>query len=72
MAVYVLYSAWHPNEIRRNPSSLTTRLQPITLPGARVLYVRAELVDANLVDALDRAKPRKGETVLNSIETEDE
>lgn len=35
-----------------------------------ILYVRAEECDASVEEALEHAKPREGETVLNTIEVE--
>lgn len=39
-----------------------------TSTGTVRLYVRAEVMEADVAHALDMAKPRAGETVLNSVE----
>ena len=36
--------------------------------GGAFIYVRTEVVDADLLEALDMANPRPLETVLNTIE----
>lgn len=41
--------------------------QPIALPGGGLVYVRVdETIVKSLDEALDRAKPRQGETVMNA------
>ena len=41
---------------------------PVYSDADDVSYVRAETVEDDALRALDLAKPRKGETVLNSVE----
>lgn len=43
------------------------RYQAITLPGGKHLFIRAEVVEADPLFALDRATPQEGEIVLNTI-----
>jgi hypothetical protein len=47
---------------------LTKRHQPIFLHGGRPYYIRAEKTDLDLSEALSKAEPIKGETVLNTVE----
>lgn len=45
------------------------RLHHIIVKG-KPIYIRAEVVDADLIEALDHANPHEDEVVLNSIEFE--
>lgn len=66
MRTVILYSA---------PASMALAdlgYQPVIIDtgpmSGLMVYVRAESVDAeDLVDALDKAEPRVGETVLNTV-----
>lgn len=40
----------------------------IQLEDGRIVYVRAELHNCDLITALDRARPQAGEQVLNSAD----
>jgi hypothetical protein len=51
---------------RDGKDKIPVSVGPVTFPP-RVVYVRAELVDApSLEAALDKAKPRRGEAVMNT------
>lgn len=49
---------------KRTPSPDHTS---VNAPGAAPIYIRAEIVDGDVVEALDAAKPGKDETVINTI-----
>jgi hypothetical protein len=40
--------------------------RPFQLPGGDIGWIRVEERDASLTDALDAARPRKGEMVMNT------
>lgn len=54
-------------------TELTASHVPVFVHGLPVpIYVRAEISDRDLSDALDHATPLDGETLLNTIEIGDE
>ena len=58
MKCAIIYAAQHPGR----------DLTPVPVSTTHDIWVRAEEVDAfDLISAIDFAKPRPGETFLNSI-----
>lgn len=57
MKSIVLYS-------KRTPSPRHT---PVNVSGQAYIYIRAEIVEGDVVAALDAAKPEKDETVINTL-----
>ena len=45
---------------------------PTYVPGYGYVFIRAELVDCDVLTALDRVKSREGEIFLNSIPLDSE
>lgn len=58
MKSVILYSSPRPTD---------RRAQQITLPDGEKIFIRAEVVSNDLLQALDSASPQIDETVLNSI-----
>lgn len=67
----ILYASKAAGERTTCVMAGTSATNKFSIAPAVPLFVRAELVEGDCLSALDKAKPRDGETVLNTIPIEE-